>query len=85
MPRLAGDGKPVERADAEGVVAFVDEQSSVIGIVAAHLNVVLVVIPHQQDIGQAVAVRINDYSIPVGVKLGFPGKRPGAEVAIPTD
>src|SRR5579872_7440467 len=66
MPHLAFDGKPVDRLRGERAVPAVYENGAEVGVISSHLDRVLIIVPHQQDIRQAVVIGIDDDGIPVG-------------------
>ena len=65
MANLPFDLQTIQTFTAELALTFVHQYSSEICIVSAHLNIIVVIVAHEQDVWQAISICVYNYSIPV--------------------
>ena len=60
MADLASDGQAVQGNGGYGVVSLVEQDGAEICVISSHLDIVVIIVPEQKDIREAVAICIDD-------------------------
>ena len=69
MAHLAFQSKAIDRSRGKYAVAFVNEDGPEISIIPAHLDIIIVIISHEQYVRQPVIIMIYYRSIPQWAEL----------------
>ena len=65
VPNLAPDLQSIDAFTIDSALASVHKNRPEICIIPPHLDIVVIIISHQQNIGQTVSICIDDYRVPV--------------------